>query len=76
MLIISVISSPLKKKNYFETDLDKIKLSSHLLDIIDKQVFMENTNQSDVTSEQSHNLMLKSASKRTALDSKQKEKLF
>lgn len=37
-----MLSSPIKKKKkeIFETDLDKIKVSSLLLDIIDKEAFV------------------------------------
>ncbi|EAR96333.1 hypothetical protein TTHERM_00189020 (macronuclear) [Tetrahymena thermophila SB210] len=83
---LDMLNTPLKnlkKKELFETDLEKIKVSSQLLDIIDKQIFQENDQADQMESQfaqndqdSSSNQSQRQLRKKGVLTQKQKDKLF
>ncbi|KAL4504382.1 hypothetical protein ABPG72_009828 [Tetrahymena utriculariae] len=83
---LDMLNTPLKnlkKKELFETDLEKIKVSSQLLDIIDKQIFQENDQADQIESQfasndqdSQSNQSQRQARKKGVLTQKQKDKLF
>ncbi|KAL4456255.1 hypothetical protein ABPG74_014216 [Tetrahymena malaccensis] len=83
---LDMLNTPLKnlkKKELFETDLEKIKVSSQLLDIIDKQIFQENDQSDQIESQftqndqdSQSNQSQRNMKKKGVLTQKQKDKLF